>query len=303
MKKILFLFATAFLMTACGQHDTESVQKPNEPEKNEAQEVVPDTIKTQIQPQSQDSTITITTDTPNPNTPVLNIEEGMPLDLSQLMGGQVSIEERVASQIDSIRYKAEHGDANYQYAYGVCYEKGWGVEQNMKEAFAWYQKAAKQKNGPAYNSIGNLYRTGNGVKADPKQAFEWYEKGAAVNDDQAMLNLGNCYFYGMGTEKDEKTAVQWWSKSAEVGNAYAISQMGDCYHYGIVVEKNLAKAVENYTQAANKNVPSAQYNLGIMYYNGSGVNQDQSYARLLMRKASDGGMKEAQDFLEKNFKD
>jgi hypothetical protein len=32
---------------------------------------------------------------------------------------------------------------------------------------------------------------------------------------------------------------------------------------------------------------------------GTGVEQDQTYAELLMRKASDGGMKEAQDFLDR----
>ena len=36
---------------------------------------------------------------------------------------------------------------------------------------------------------------------------------------------------------------------------------------------------------------------------GNGVKQDQTYAELLMRKARDGGMKEAQDFLDRNFKE
>jgi TPR repeat protein len=77
--------------------------------------------------------------------------------------------------------------------------------------------------------------------------------------------------------------------------------MGDCYYYGIGTEKDLTKAVEYLTQAADHNIANAQYRLGIFYYNGTGVKQDQTYAKLLMQKARDGGMKEAKEFLEKNY--
>ena len=98
-----------------------------------------------------------------------------------------------------------------------------------------------------------------------------------------------------------ETAIDWWKASADAGNAYAMAQMGDCYYFGLGVDKNLAKAIDFYTPAADKNITSALYRLGILYYTGNGVDQDQTYAKLLMRKASDGGMREAQDFLEKNF--
>lgn len=298
MKRLLFLGAMALLLVACDQNE-----KPEQPENKEVYippQGVPIAPMPQIQLQNNGGVDP--TALGDSNGPVLKLEEGKPLDLSQLQGSGVSIAEHVASQIDSIRYKAEHGEANYQYAYAVCYEKGWGVEQDLKEALAWYSKSAEQKCGPAYNSLGNFYRMGSGVTADPKKAFEWYQKGAEEKDAQAMLNLGNCFFYGMGTEKDEKTAVNWWKEAADAGNAFAMAQMGDCYYFGLGVEKNLAKAIEYYTPAADKNVTSALYRLGILYYTGNGVDQDQTYSELLMRKARDAGMKEAQDFLDKNFK-
>ena len=301
MKRILFLCAVAMSMVACGQKDN---TKPEQPETN--QTIIPPGMPVaptpQIPPTNQGLTFDNGQGVTAPNTPVLQLEEGKPLDFSQLNNAGKSVGEQVAAQIDSIRYKAEQGDAKFQYAYGVCYEKGWGVEQDVKEALVWYRKAAAQDNGPAFNSIGNFYRTGTIVNADPKQAFEYYQKGAAEKDAQAMLNLGNCYFYGMGVEKDEKTAVKWWKDAAEAGNAYALAQMGDSYYYGLGVEKDLAKAIEYYTPAADRNITSALYRLGILYYTGNGVEQDQTYAELLMRKARDGGMKEAQEFLDKNFK-
>lgn len=301
MKKLLFLSAVALMMVACGQKDN-TKQEQSETK----QTIVPPGMPVAPTPQAPSTNQGLTFQTSqggaNPNEPVLKLEEGKPLDFSQLQGGKKSVEEQVAAQIDSIRYKAEKGDAKFQYAYGVCYEKGWGVEQDLKEALAWYRKAAAQENGPAYNSIGNFYRTGSVVKADPKQAFEYYQKGAAEKDAQSMLNLGNCYYYGMGVEKDEKTAIKWWKDAADGGNVYAISQMGDCYYFGIGTEKDLTKAVEYLTLAADQNIANAQYRLGILYYTGDGVKQDQGYTELLMRKARDGGMKEAQEFLDKYYK-
>lgn len=300
MKRLLFLGACVLLLVACHQKENNNQEQPKDKEV-----VIPkDAPSLPLSSIPLSSTVeTNPSVSSDSHGPILKIEEGKPLDLSQLQGGGKSIEEQVASQIDSIRYKAEHGDAKYQYAYGVCYEKGWGVKQNLKEALAWYNKSAEQNCGPAFNSLGNFYRMGTGVTADPKQAFEWYQKGADEKDAQAMLNLGNCYYYGMGTEKDEKVAIDWWKASAEAGNAYAMAQMGDCYYFGLGVEKNLAKAIEYYTPAADKNITSALYRLGVLYYTGNGMGQDQTYAKLLMQKASKGGMKEAQDFLDKNFKD
>ena len=302
MKKSLLIFAASLMLASCGQNDNKELgQTQPEQEKKNIPMGVPVAPTPQIPPSNPG--LTFETNPSESNGPVLQLEEGKPLDFSQLSGAGVhkSIGDQVAAQIDSIRYKAEHGDAKFQYAYGVCYEKGWGVEQDEKEALAWFRKAAAQENGPAYNSIGNYYRMGTVVTADAKQAFEWYQKGAQAKDAQAMLNLGNCYFYGMGTAKDEKTAVKWWKDAADAGNLYAISQMGDCYYYGIGTEKDLTKAVEYLTQAADHNIANAQYRLGILYYTGNGVKQDQAYTKLLMQKARDGGMKEAQDFLEKNF--
>lgn len=299
MKKSLFLFALAIIMVACGQKENKKQEQPTDKKEVYVPQGVPVAPMQEVQVQTKDGVDPTATN--NPNGPVLKLEEGKPLDLSQLNNAGKSMGDQVAAQIDTIRYKAEHGDAKYQYVYGVCYEKGWGVEQDEKEALSWFRKAAAQENGPAYNSLGNYYRMGTVVTADVKQAFEWYQKGAQAKDAQAMLNLGNCYFYGMGVEKDEKTAVKWWKDAADAGNIYAISQMGDCYYFGVGTEKDMAKAVEYLTQAADHNIANAQYRLGLLYYTGNGVKQDQTYAKLLMQKARDGGMTEAKDFLEKNF--
>ena len=303
MKKIFLTLAIAATMVACGQQGDKTEQQ--QAEQTEQKVVIPPGMPTAPVSQPINPNTGIVMDPnptpPDPNRPVLKLEEGQPLDLSKLMGQRKSLEEMAIEQIDTIRYQAEQGKADYQYFYGACYENGWGVKQDHAQAMNWYQKAAKQEQRSSFNAIGNLYRVGQGVKQDDKAAFTWFQKGAEAKDAQAMLNLGNCYYYGKGTAKNLDQAIVWWSEASNSGNAYATAQMGDCYFYGMGVEKDLAKAVECLEKAAEKNVPGAQYRLGILYYAGQGVKQDLTHSELLMKKARDGGMKEAQDFLDKQF--
>lgn len=297
MKKFLFLPAVALIMMACGQQNDKT-------ETEEQKYIVPPGMP--VAPTQQvtpAASLGFDGTQQNPQQPTLSLEEGKPLDLSQLINRPKSLEDQVASHIDTIRYQAEQGNPDYQYLYGTSFEYGWGVENDMKQAYEWYKKAADQKQAAAFNALGNLYRMGNGVKQDLDKALDCYQNGANGGNAQAMLNLGNCYYFGMGIDKDLAQAVKWWQNAADNGNAYAMAQMGDCYYSGLGVAKDQTKAVEYLTQAADKNVSSAQFRLGLMYYNGEGVNQDRTYCKLLMQKARDGGLREAQDFLDKNYKE
>ena len=292
MKRILFIAALALTMVACGQKDNTNQEQPEE-----RKVVIPPGMPVAPTPQAP----VMLENNPSSNGPTLTMEEGKPLDFSQLMGERESLGEQAAEKIDTIRYQAEQGNPDYECLYATCLENGWGVEADISQALKWYKKAADHQQKTSFNSLGNLYRMGNGVKQDIQEAFRWYQKGAEAGDAQAMLNVGNCYYYGMGAEKDLAKAVKWWKDAADNENAYAMAQMGDCYYSGIGVGQDLAKAVEYLTQAVGKNVSSAQYRLGLMYYNGEGVDQDRAYSKMLMSKARDAGMKEAQDFLDRNF--
>lgn len=299
MKKIFLTLTIAAALVACGQQDKDNKQSAEQTEKKV---VIPPGMPTPPVSQAVPQPNNTYPAQSNTDRPVLNIEEGSPLDLSQIMGKKNTMEEQAKLQIDSIRYKAEQGNADFQYLLGTCYDNGWGVDANYGSALEWFQKAAKQNQKAAFNAIGNMHRMGRGTKQNDKEAFVWYEKGAEAKDPQAMLNVGNCYYYGMGTGKDIEKAVTWWQEAAHLGNEFAMSQLGDCYLFGIGMEKDIEKAVENLSMAADKNVPSAQYRLGILYYSGQGVKRDVTYSELLMKKARDGGMKEAQDFLDTKLK-
>ena len=73
---------------------------------------------------------------------------------------------------------AEQGDPKAQYAIGIVYAKGHGVEQDYAEAVKWFTSAAKQGNASARFLLGYMYAMGQGVSRDPVKAYVWYTLAA-----------------------------------------------------------------------------------------------------------------------------
>ena len=71
---------------------------------------------------------------------------------------------------------ANMGDSNAQFALGVCYDIGRGVEKDESQAANWVEKAAKQGHRDAQYMLSYFYRNGIGVPKDDKQAVYWKKK-------------------------------------------------------------------------------------------------------------------------------
>ncbi|HXW92141.1 MAG TPA: GAF domain-containing protein, partial [Terriglobales bacterium] len=80
---------------------------------------------------------------------------------------------RLPNALSELRGLAEQGDAAAQFAMGVRYETGEGVDQNDLEAVRWFNKAAEQDDPGAQAMLGAYYWAGRGVPADPVQAYFW----------------------------------------------------------------------------------------------------------------------------------
>jgi DNA-directed RNA polymerase subunit RPC12/RpoP len=102
----------------------------------------------------------------------------------------------VALAQESLKSKAEGGDADAQFKFGSAYFDGVGVAKDLAEAAIWWRKAAEQ------------------------------------NNDSAQYGLGVCYYFGFGVTKNGAEAVNWWRKAAEQGNAPAQYFLGVKYDAG-----------------------------------------------------------------------
>lgn len=80
---------------------------------------------------------------------------------------------------EAIKYLRQAVGNNYPYAeylLGKCYEDGTGVGVNETEAFSLFLKAARMGEGRAYEELAECYERGYGVTQDLNNALYWYQK-------------------------------------------------------------------------------------------------------------------------------
>jgi TPR repeat protein len=179
----------------------------------------------------------------------------------------------------------------------MCYENGFGVTKDMKQAAKWYRKAAEQGDAGAQYNLGVLYGQGDGVPKDLKQAAEWYRKAAEQGYAEAQFLLGRCYSRGEGVPKDLKQETEWYRKAAEQGFADAQKALGICYAQGEGVPADMKEARKWFRKAAEQRYAEEQFSLGVKYSQGEGVPKDIKRAAELWRKSAEQGYALAQQNL------
>ena len=185
----------------------------------------------------------------------------------------------------------ECADGKFQYKLGRCYERGYGVGQNMGQASECYRKAAEQNYADAQLRLGLFYKDGEGVEKDLSQAVVWFKKAAQSDNADAMSYLGDCYYHGWGAEKDVMEAFRWYEKAGDT-DSYAMRRVADYYLNGEGVwRQDKLKAVQWYAKAANHDDPYACYYMGKIFL-GMG---DKETAKELLKRAD--GIDEAKECL------
>lgn len=91
-----------------------------------------------------------------------------------------------------------------------------------------------------------------------------------------------------------------WMKAAKQGKADAQYTMGNAYASGmpnLAIKKDSRAAFSWYLKAARQNHVKAQYEVAAAYITGDGVKRDLDRARSWLKKAADGGHKDAKEVL------
>jgi len=89
----------------------------------------------------------------------------------------------------ALAMKTDCTNAGIQYCLGECYECGLGVERDVREAAAWYRKAAEQGHAHAQYELGLCYVNGQGMEKDEREAEAWYRRAAAKGNANAQEAL------------------------------------------------------------------------------------------------------------------
>lgn len=187
---------------------------------------------------------------------------------------------------------------------GECYENGWGVTKEVKEARKLYIKAASAGLPDAEYNLGMLIKKeilespdeekneekAAGIKAKKTQVFEYISSASKHSHLKAKIELAKCYKTGFGTgKKDEEAAFELFEEAAATNDTEAQYQLGLCYGNGAGIEQNLEYAFDHYEIAALQHHPRALNNIGICLRDGRGVEKDVERAFASFQEAASLG--------------
>lgn len=81
--------------------------------------------------------------------------------------------------------KARQGDPHAQFALGMRYYLGVGVEENPRKAAYWFLRGAIQGDPINQFAIGLMYKNGHGVDQDAHKAKKYLDRACASGSQVA----------------------------------------------------------------------------------------------------------------------
>ena len=208
------------------------------------------------------------------------------------------------AKISELKLRAKNGDSTAPYRLGKLYGEAGRGEEDLRESFKWYSKAAKIDCVPSYFELGNLCLKGVGTRLNRRKGFElmllsgkkydlraffplyelylndskdqaeggkeaflWLYRAAETSDSRAYLPLGKWILrdhMAGGKPDDRKEAARWLMKAQEDGSGEASFILASMYENGDAVEKDPNKAFRHMKKAAGQGHPESHLPLAKM---------------------------------------
>jgi localization factor PodJL len=164
----------------------------------------------------------------------------------------------------ALRNAAASGDPDAAFEVGTRFATGRGVVQDLKQAFAWYQRAAAQGHAGAQFRVAAFYERGIAVAADRERAALWYRRAAEQGLVKAMHNLA-VLLAGKGDGPgDYAAAARWFREAAERGLADSQYNLAVLCQDGQGVARSLTEAYKWFALAARSGDPGAAQRLALV---------------------------------------
>ncbi|ARU89527.1 tetratricopeptide repeat protein [Pseudomonas sp. M30-35] len=131
-------------------------------------------------------------------------------------------EQTANSEFDQLRKAAEDGDLDSQFKLGSAYFVGRPVK-DLKQAEAWWKKAADKGHSMAAVSLAYLYTGRDDASFANRDAMlKYLNQSASGGNPMAQHILGNLYFTGEhGVARDPNQAVALYTAACKAN--YAVS--------------------------------------------------------------------------------
>ena len=150
----------------------------------------------------------------------------------------IMIKRNYKKAIEWYKKAAKQGHTKAQFNLAYMYFDGRGVEKNHDKALKWFLEAGEHRDGKAELYLGIIYDE----KGDDKNAFHWYNEAAKEGYPKAQYKLAHLYHHGKGCKKDIRKYIYYLKKAAAQSEAHAQYDLGIAYLKGDGVEKSKDKA-------------------------------------------------------------
>lgn len=195
--------------------------------------------------------------------------------------------------IKNIRLAADGGLAKAQYTYALYNYLGKYIQKNLRMAYKYFEKAAKQNHPASCYILGDANYFGiDGFKKDSTEAFKWYKKSADNGYTIGQITTGNLYF----NAKNTLDAIKYWENAIDNPNvvkeddmsllAQSAYNVGWFYYFGQGIEKNESKGVKYFKDAADYGDSQAAYIVGRIYEAIDFTQKDEELANAYIRKSA-----------------
>lgn len=224
-------------------------------------------------------------------------------ELSRLYDSGIGVEKNKTTA-DLLRLKAaENGHVESQVELGFYYLNPESPQNDPKQAYKWFCRAAINHNKWGQLSVGRSDLYGQFSPKNVSSGIFWLERASENGSSEAQLELGYMYFGGEEVPKDLSLAVKWVEKAATAGNAEAQNMFALMIAEGLGTVSNEKLATFWLQKAADQGLADAQFNLGTQYSDGKGVEKNDLEAFKWYKKAAEQGHPLAQANLGKAYLD
>jgi uncharacterized protein len=132
---------------------------------------------------------------------------------------------------------------------GLCFQFGYGTEQNYLEAASCFRRAAESVSATAQFNLAGFYFEGKGLEKDLGKAIEWYTRSAEQRHELSLIKLGSLYQHGTGVAVDHGRAWVLYLIAYERGSLRAANHLGFMFKKGLGVKRNDSLAYQLYTES------------------------------------------------------
>ena len=211
------------------------------------------------------------------------------------------IRKQLLASKEAFTANPELASPDSQFALGIMYVDGKGVDKDPNTAAQWFLKAARQNHAEAQYRLGEMYKNGIGVDSDTKEAKLWLTKAAGSGLVKAskvledILRAEEQRILAKELQNLKNSPIYPYLLNATTGDVDAKFQVGIMYIKGEDAPRDVHEGVRWLQSAANSNHLAAQVELGKLYFNGAQlIEKDYLVALKWFEKAADNGEADAQ---------